>query len=209
MTIRMPESYVTKCRNLSIVPPSTSYHIAKLDKGVPNSVYQITDTFIPGTPRGKFTVLYALKSFARQHDNRMYTVFFVTKQGVFKDEHIRTEFSEPIDFKTVYARYLFGFNNDDVCINYPGSRALMFLHNVQWSEVVNGVHYPNSYDFRSEPIRTYGHHRIIIWSEDFPPVDIKWNPWVYDALKHGYPYLNLREDNYVPFNQLRFWNPTF
>lgn len=194
---------------MCIVPPRTSYNISKLDQGVPNSVYQITDTFIPGTPRGKFTLLYALKSYARQHDNRMYTVFFVTHQGIFKDEHIRTEYSEPIDFRNVFARFLFGFSDNSLCVNYPGSRALLFLHNVRWEEVINGKHYPNSYDFNRDPVPTHGIHRIIVWSSDCPPVDIKWNPYVYEALRHNVPYLNLREDNYVPIGNVRFWNPTF
>ena len=206
----MPPSYVEECKRLHTDPPYTMYLIHKMPKG-DNHYYEISDSWVPGTPRGRFKLLYALRSFPRRHKNDRYTLFLVTSYGIFVEEMTHAIYDEPIDFRTIYARFVHEFYSGDIIINVPGTRQLLPLYNVRYEEMIRDTVLPNSFYYYDHPEMEVkeDQHWLILYSSNHEPVKIPFDGNLYKALRHGASYLHLRADNYIKWHNIKTWHPSF
>lgn len=209
--VKMPMDFVAVCKLKHLPEPYTMYKLRTIpDDETRAPYYEVSDTFVPGIPKGQFKLLFALKSFPHYHDNRQYVLFFVTNMGLFVEEYVRSYYEEPVDFRNVMARYVHSFNHGDVIINHPGTRVLLPLYNVRFTEVINGKSYPNSFDFYDHPeLAECEEHKLILESNEFPPVEVEFNKDLYLRLRLKLFYLHLRSDNYMKLSQFKFWRPSY
>lgn len=205
--IKMPPSYVEELRRKRELEPTTKYRLT--DPSV-EPYYDIRGQYVPGEYKGFFKLYYALKSFPKLHDNQKFHVFFISNKGIFVEDQIHSAMDEPIKFANISLSPYHDFNDGDICINLPDTRELLFLFNVRFEEVIDGVVYPNMFYFFNHPeIMSCREHYLVIYSTNFEPVKIDFDKNLYDALHVGRPYLHLRQDNYIEWKNIKTWNPTF
>ena len=209
--ITMPESYVEYCqRHHGFMTPYTTYNM--LDKPKDDSRYYIwSDTNIPGVLKGRMELLWLLKSYPKRHDNRYFYLYAVSKQGIFVEENLHAMTDIPVKFHNIYMKFLHDFGHTcDIITNEPDTRQIVFLYNVQYNEIIDGKHMPNSFDFRSHPDLECKTHELSLKGENHDrPLIIPYDKNVYRALKHGGSYIHLRRDNYLPIEDFEPYNAIY
>ena len=210
MAIKMPPSYVEITKHETFKSSYTMYNLAHKPTKYDHP-YEIIDSHVPGTPRGGFKLYYALRSFPRKHTNDRYALFFVTNNGIFVEEVSHSCMDEPINFRSIYAKYYHGFTNGDICINKPGTRLLQFIYDAEFEEIIDGKSYPNSFDFYDHPeYSDCEDHRLILSGENLDEeIEIDFCKELYKAMRIKQIYLHLRSDNYIPWEMIRPWHPGF
>lgn len=205
--IRQLPSYVDYCKTHSIDRPTTAY----LLKEVPltsTDWYDRQDSFCTGLLHGQFMLYYALKSFVSNKRDDKFVIYFITDMGLFVKEMFHSNWDFPLDFRNVCAKYVAPIEPGDLVINHPNRRSLMFLHGVRFTELIDGVAQPNSFDsteiYESLKART---HTLLLESKDHTPVEVPFDIHLYRALRHRKFYIHVRLDNYINYREIRVWNP--
>lgn len=213
MPIPMPESYAQYCKKFSSLTPMTMFNMRDIPINKPAGRYQVGDTNIPGTLKGKIELLYVLRSYPKQHDNSKYQLFVIAKSGVFTEEMTHSDRDEPIVFRNIFLRWFKSFSPwGCLVINPPeDSRQILFLSDVKYQEQVNGKFVSNTYDYRvkSKKEKITQHMLYITANELKAPMPVKYDENLYDAIKNGLSYIHLRNDNYVKWNNIDPYLPRY
>lgn len=205
--IRQLPSYVEFCKLHKLTEPYTAY----LLKEVPltsTEWYDRQDSFYTGLLHGKFKLYYALKSFPSNKIDNKFVIYFITDMGLFVKEMYHSSWDFPLDFRNVCAKYVGPICHGDIVINHPNRRTLMFLHDVRFTEVIDGISQPNSFDsteiYQNLKAKT---HTLVLESKDHPPVEVPFDIHLYRALRCRHFYMHIRLDNYINYREIRLWHP--
>lgn len=209
--IPQPKSYREYCKKFHTLTPMTMFNMRETESdNLPAKYpYQVGDTNIPGTMKGRIELLYVLKSFPKPHDNSRYRVFVLARNGLYVEEITHAQVQEPIDFRSMFLKFVKPVGSTGtLIINKPDSRLILFLKNYTWVEKINGKQYPNSFD--SSDMKDIKTHSVVIKSPDYKdPIETEVTPELLHALRTNRTYLHLRADNYVPFSGIIPYHPRY
>jgi hypothetical protein len=206
--IPMPMNYNQILNKSHISPAQTLYNLEKPYDNWQEAWYYTRNHTSTAVVHGEFNLLYALKSFPYLEDERRYALYFVSTDGIFIDIHRKTIEMEPIDFRDVYARPVSSFKTGDLVTLHPLTKSILILKNVRYTEVINGVGYPNTYYSEMEDIDIKDHY-ILLESSNHSPIKTEYNLEFIKALRTHRPYIWVRRENYIPIQVLRFWRQNF
>jgi hypothetical protein len=202
--VEMPESYDSICRKKGILA-ETLYNLPELPKKE-SSWFEEANLVLHSTARGIFQLYYAIRSFPKPTDDRIYHVFYITKSGIFYSCNTHSHLNTPIDFTTEVCKYWDDFKFNDMITLKPNTREIVLLKNYRYTELINGNGVPNTFNWYDHPEiwNTTNKHQILVESDTYMALLLDFNKQMYEALRRGHPYMWLRKDNYIPIDEVRF-----
>ena len=168
---------------------------------------------VDGTTHGRFRLHYMLKSFKRVTDNQEFGLIMVTSDGIFREVEMHFEQNIPFEFHTMVLNRICSLEPKMLITNLPNTRKIIILHDVKYTEVINGYGYPETFLFEEEewkwkePI-TY-HVLLVEARELHKPLELEFSHRLLYGLRSGIPYIHLRSDQYVDIKDIRFWHMSF
>nr|DAR84765.1 MAG TPA: hypothetical protein [Caudoviricetes sp.] len=207
LLIKMLPSYDDYCKLHHLEEPCTSYLLEELPNA-PVDWYTKADSFITGLHRGSFKLYYALKSYPSNQRDDKFAIYFVTNYGLFVKDLWHSVWDFPLDFRTVSARQIHSIGAGDIIINHTDRRTLLPLYNVRFTEIIDGVAQPNSFDsteiYHCLKAKT---HQLLLSSDEYEPILVDFDINLYRALRERRFYLHIRLDNYIKYREIRLWHP--
>lgn len=211
--IPMPITYTEQMDRKGIGPCSTLYRLpSDFYHDNESTWYYTVNQVATAQEHGSFEIKYALRSFSNDSVNPLsYAAFYITTMGIYVDTTLRNKMLEPIEFRDVVAKFYQHFTNRDLLTLYPGTKKLLLLRNVRYTEIVNGHAYPNTWFFEEHKDLhlTLKSHKLLVESCNYKPIELEWNEKLYKALRFRKPYIWVDKDNYIPLESLRLWNQNF
>ena len=214
--IIMPPNYTEELRRIKQGGHFTSLSRIPYEDYVSNrnieQLYYTRSHVMHESPLIEVQVNYALRSFVHPCDNSIYGLFLVTTKGIYRNIHRRSPQQEPKDFRDLIITPHSRFTCGDLITLYPDTRQIIVLHNVRYTEVINGKGVPNTFFLENSNIdpKSITSHYIILESENLSePITTEYSYDLLLALRNKRPYIWVRSDNYIPIQKLRSWNQNF
>jgi hypothetical protein len=121
--------------------------------------------------------------------------------------------NEPIRFRDTYLYKLSEFDSMGILItNVPDTRQITFIFHYKYQEIINGVIMPNSFNFnyhKKEYPEITSHVLKFTGEGISEPIIIDYHDALYNAIKRGQSYICARRDNYVEFENLDTYHPSY
>lgn len=205
--IKMLPNYAEYCKVNNLEEPYTSYLLEEIPNP-PIDWYTKGDSFITGLHRGSFKLLYALKSFPSNQRDDKFAIFFVTNYGLFVKDLWHSVWDFPLDFRKISARQVHSIGPGDIIVNHKDRRTLLPLYDVHFTEIIDGVAQPNSFDSTSmlHCLKARS-HELLLTSAEYEPVKVDFDINLYQALRQRRFYMHIRLDNYINYREIRMWHP--